>query len=240
MGLLPTAFWQPNEFNVCGGVDFGFMSTTLKRHVAIGYSSGRIPVVFQMQMGMIDRGAEARHIDRPRDVCSCALALMAPCSMHARPALVAVSVPARGRDPLCAADRARGAVDRGGGRRARRRRACLNQPQRPHDRAGHLAAPSLPVSSLLSSSHLASSPLIAGRLQDADEPSAAHHHACRRVPLRRYAHPAESTSAPLQAPLPAAPTRPSPDAPLPTTRLRSRCGLPQVRRSARSRRSSRS
>ena len=42
---------------------YGFMSTTTDRTVAISYAStgsgGPVtPVVFQMQMGMIDRGAE--------------------------------------------------------------------------------------------------------------------------------------------------------------------------------------
>ena len=59
-GLLPEKFWKANEFNVRGGVDFGFMSTTLDKNVAISYASAtaqRIPVLFQMRMGMIDRGA---------------------------------------------------------------------------------------------------------------------------------------------------------------------------------------
>ena len=57
-GCRRLQFWTPNEFNVKGGVDFGFMSTTLDERVAMGYASrGRVRVVFEMQMGMIDRGA---------------------------------------------------------------------------------------------------------------------------------------------------------------------------------------
>ena len=32
-GVLPEEFWKPNDYNVRGGVELGFMSTTLKRSV---------------------------------------------------------------------------------------------------------------------------------------------------------------------------------------------------------------
>lgn len=57
--LLPEQFWQPNEFGVQGGIDGAFMSTTTDRAVAMSYASGdRGGFVFEIQQGMIDRGAE--------------------------------------------------------------------------------------------------------------------------------------------------------------------------------------
>lgn len=58
-GVLPDEFWTPNGFNVCGGVEFAFTSTTTHRDVAMQYaSSGQVGMVFEVQMGMVDRGAE--------------------------------------------------------------------------------------------------------------------------------------------------------------------------------------
>ena len=37
-GQLPEAFWTANEYNVKGGVEFGFMSTTLEYDVAHFYA----------------------------------------------------------------------------------------------------------------------------------------------------------------------------------------------------------
>ena len=60
---LPDTFWEPNDMNVCGGVEYAFMSTTSKWDVALQYSlsrDGQMPIVFEMEMGMIDRGADLR------------------------------------------------------------------------------------------------------------------------------------------------------------------------------------
>ena len=59
-GRLPSSFRVPNAFNVRGGIDCAFMSTTRDRKVAIHYagSQGGHGVVFSMQQGMIDRGAD--------------------------------------------------------------------------------------------------------------------------------------------------------------------------------------
>ena len=38
-GLLPDNFWVRNEFNVRGGVEFAFMSTTTNRDVAMEYAA---------------------------------------------------------------------------------------------------------------------------------------------------------------------------------------------------------
>ena len=59
-GLLPPEFWQPNEFNVRGGVELAFMSTTRDREVALAYAgtSDKAGLVFEIQMGMLDKGAD--------------------------------------------------------------------------------------------------------------------------------------------------------------------------------------
>jgi NLR family CARD domain-containing protein 3 len=60
-GVLPESFWRPNEQGVKGGIELAFMSTTFERGVAMKYAksdSGKPALVFEMQMGMVDRGAE--------------------------------------------------------------------------------------------------------------------------------------------------------------------------------------
>ena len=58
--MLPESFWKPNEHGVCGGVETAFLSTTNERNVAVEYarSKGGVAVLFEFQMGMIDRGAD--------------------------------------------------------------------------------------------------------------------------------------------------------------------------------------
>ena len=58
-GMLPAEFWEASDANVRGGCEFGFLSTTLEKEVASNYaaSSGKAGILFEMQMGMIDRGA---------------------------------------------------------------------------------------------------------------------------------------------------------------------------------------
>jgi hypothetical protein len=57
---LPDEFWTPNKFNVRGGVEQAFMSTTTERLVAMGYASGGqgAGIVIEVQQGMVNRGAE--------------------------------------------------------------------------------------------------------------------------------------------------------------------------------------
>ena len=55
---LPPTFWEKNAYGVMGGVEFGFSSTTVDREQAIRYATGRASTVFEMQMGMVDRGAD--------------------------------------------------------------------------------------------------------------------------------------------------------------------------------------
>ena len=59
-GVLPREFWKPNEYNVRGGVEWAFLSCTTDYQVAFGYASsnGGPGMVFEMQMGMVDRGAD--------------------------------------------------------------------------------------------------------------------------------------------------------------------------------------
>ena len=58
---LPDEFWKPNEFDVRGGIESAFMSTTLQREVAMGYAAGdrsRMGIVLEVQQGMVNRGAD--------------------------------------------------------------------------------------------------------------------------------------------------------------------------------------
>ena len=59
-GRLPASFRTPNKFNVRGGIDSAFMSTTINREVAKTYAASRggPGIVFSIQQGMVDRGAE--------------------------------------------------------------------------------------------------------------------------------------------------------------------------------------
>ena len=59
---LPDAFWRANEFGVRGGIEAAFMSTTTDRKVAMDYASSSgaagSGIVFEVQQGMINRGAD--------------------------------------------------------------------------------------------------------------------------------------------------------------------------------------
>merc|ERR1719422_2560027 len=60
-GLLPPQFWNNNDYGVRGGIEFGFMSTTLDEKVAKHYAKGkdgRVATVLEIKMGMVDRGAD--------------------------------------------------------------------------------------------------------------------------------------------------------------------------------------
>ena len=64
--MLPKEFWEANEFGVKGGIESAFMSTTLNEKVAISYaSSGNgTGFVFEIQQGMVDRGAGCAATER--------------------------------------------------------------------------------------------------------------------------------------------------------------------------------
>jgi len=59
---LPKEFWVPNEMGVRGGIEYGFSSTTTNREQALLYAGGGdqkdAATIFEMQMGMVDRGAD--------------------------------------------------------------------------------------------------------------------------------------------------------------------------------------
>ena len=58
-GVLPEEFWEENEYGVCGGVEYAFMSTTLDKQVAFDYASGASSAtILEIKMGMVDRGAD--------------------------------------------------------------------------------------------------------------------------------------------------------------------------------------
>jgi hypothetical protein len=61
-GQLPDSFYTPSVFNVKGGIERAFMSTTTDLAVAADFAAsqgeGKIGVVYEMEMGMIDRGAD--------------------------------------------------------------------------------------------------------------------------------------------------------------------------------------
>jgi hypothetical protein len=69
-GVLPEKFWTPNASGVRGGIEMGFMSTTTKREVALGFAASSqdqkadevqpASVLLEIQMGMVDRGASVQ------------------------------------------------------------------------------------------------------------------------------------------------------------------------------------
>lgn len=72
-GRLPKQFWVADELGTKGGVEFAFMSTTSNRDVAFQYaSSGGAGMIFEIQMGMIDKGADLSWISQypsERELC---------------------------------------------------------------------------------------------------------------------------------------------------------------------------
>ena len=64
---LPKEFWVPNEMGVRGGIEYGFSSTTTDREQALLFAGGENydpSTIFEMQMGMIDRGADLAWLSR--------------------------------------------------------------------------------------------------------------------------------------------------------------------------------
>jgi hypothetical protein len=55
---LPERFWKPDQYGCKGGVEFGFMSTTENRDVALRYSRGKLPTLLEISVGQVDRGAK--------------------------------------------------------------------------------------------------------------------------------------------------------------------------------------
>ena len=65
-GVLPDEFWQPNSLRFRGGVEYAFLSATRDRDVALSYatSEGSAGIVFEIQQGMLDRGASLRFLSQ--------------------------------------------------------------------------------------------------------------------------------------------------------------------------------
>ena len=67
---LPSSFFEANAEGVRGGIEYGFSSTTIDRAQALHYASGKASTVFEMEMGMIDRGADLSWLSQ----CACQFA----------------------------------------------------------------------------------------------------------------------------------------------------------------------
>ena len=74
---LPRSFFEPDALGLCGGVEYGFSSTTTVREQAVHYAQGSASTVLELEMGMIDRGAEVAWLSqcapdpaRRADACS--------------------------------------------------------------------------------------------------------------------------------------------------------------------------
>ena len=71
---LPVHLLTPNDFGVKGGIESSFMSTTTDKGVAVRYSKalphvgGSAPegarLIFEIQQGMIDRGANVKWLSQ--------------------------------------------------------------------------------------------------------------------------------------------------------------------------------
>ena len=64
-GKLPECFWTPSSEGICGGVEYGFQSTTRSYEQALHYALGcgwaatdDATTLFELSMGLVDRGAE--------------------------------------------------------------------------------------------------------------------------------------------------------------------------------------
>ena len=61
---LPKTFWVANSMGIRGGIEFGFSSTSTDKDQAMAYAgaagmaAGDASTIFEMQMGMVDRGAD--------------------------------------------------------------------------------------------------------------------------------------------------------------------------------------
>ena len=62
---IPDSMITPNAFGTRSGVEFGFLSTTSLKEVAMQYvGNGANPVVFEMRVGQVDHGATLSEISQ--------------------------------------------------------------------------------------------------------------------------------------------------------------------------------
>ena len=77
---------MPNEMGVRGGIEYGFSSTTTDKAQALLYAGGAseqrdASTIFEMQMGMVDRGADLTWLSQVR-TCSRASLRLVPRSFY--------------------------------------------------------------------------------------------------------------------------------------------------------------
>ena len=63
---LPEEFLKADRFGVRGGVEFGLMSTTEDLRVAVQYAGDKMPTVFKISVGGVDRGASLERLTQYR------------------------------------------------------------------------------------------------------------------------------------------------------------------------------
>ncbi|KAJ1492128.1 ankyrin repeat-containing domain protein [Baffinella frigidus] len=63
---LPEEFLKEDRFGVRGGVEFGLMSTTEDLRVAVQYAGTKMPTVFRISVGAVDRGASLERLSQYR------------------------------------------------------------------------------------------------------------------------------------------------------------------------------
>ena len=87
--LLPANFWENDAYGVKGGVEYAFMSMTRDRAVALEYASsqGTVGIVFEVQQGLIDRGADVSWLSQVRDRAHARAALLPPPRQAPHPSL---------------------------------------------------------------------------------------------------------------------------------------------------------
>ena len=82
-GILPESFHEPSPVDKFrGGVEYGFMSTTHDKEVAMEYAKGGGGLVFEMYMGMVDKGANLGPLSQYPHECE----MCSSPGSHARPA----------------------------------------------------------------------------------------------------------------------------------------------------------
>lgn len=86
-GKLPHEFWVPSAEGICGGIEFGFQSTTRERQQAVHYAMGSgyaqegdPMTIFEIQMGMVRR----RRSSPPAPLAPVALTMQATPSLRSR------------------------------------------------------------------------------------------------------------------------------------------------------------
>ena len=55
---LPSTFFEADWMGLRGGVEYGFSSTTTERAQAVHYAEGKASTILELEMGMVDRGAD--------------------------------------------------------------------------------------------------------------------------------------------------------------------------------------